>query len=293
MMIHEYKKNNKVLLEGVYDFNLDHIFRCGQGFRWTKEDDGSYTGVVKGKILNVLQENDKVYLNNTNLEDFNNIWYKYFGFDIDYSSIKYKLSQIDEHINNAVDFGCGLRILDQDEWEMLITFILSTNNSINMVKKVIEDLSLKFGDYIGEYNGNKYYSFPTPQQLSKVSIEELRACKTGFRDKYIKSAADMLVNNEVDIYKISNLDTESCISKLKEFSGVGMKVADCVAMFGMRKRDIFPVDIWVKRFLQEFYLDEYMSLPKIRKYSIEKFGGLSSFVQHYLFYYARENSIGK
>lgn len=288
-----YEKDNIVIVENICDFNLNQIFESGQGFRWKKQNDNSYTGVVKGKVINVSQIEDTLYLKNTNMNDFKNIWYKYFALDIDYSDIKDKIIKMDSNLKPALEFGYGLRILDLDEWEMLITFILSTNNSIQMVTKVIDILCERYGDYIGEYQGEKYYTFPTPNKLASLSLDELRKCSTGFRDKYIKSVSEVISNNQFDLYALSNIDTNSCINSLKTLNGVGMKVADCIAMFSMRKRDIFPVDIWMKRVMTELYLDEDMSVPKIRTFAIDKFGDLSSYVQHYLFYYAREKSIGK
>lgn len=288
-----YEENNSVVLEGVEDFNIKHIFECGQCFRWKKEENKSYTGVAKGKILNVEEKGDKIYLNNTNLEDFNNIWHDYFDLGTNYTEIKNKLKEMDEYLDKATDFGWGIRILKQDQWEMLISFIISSNNRIPMIQKAIDNLSKKFGKFIGEYNGKEYYAFPTPQELSRASKEEIRACQTGFRDKYIKSTADAVANNNDNVYGYSMLDTEQCRKELLKFNGVGPKVCDCISLFGMQKYDTFPVDVWVKRVMQEFYVDEDMSLPKIRAYALDKFGELAGFAQQYLFYYARELGIGR
>lgn len=288
-----YEENNSVVLEGVEDFNIKHIFECGQCFRWKKEENESYTGVAKGKILNVEEKGNKIYLNNTNLEDFNNIWHDYFDLGTNYTEIKNKLKEMDEYLDKATDFGWGIRILKQDQWEMLISFIISSNNRIPMIQKAIDNLSKKFGKFIGEYNGKEYYAFPTPQELSRASKEEIRACQTGFRDKYIKSTADAVANNNDNVYGYSMLDTEQCRKELLKFNGVGPKVCDCISLFGMQKYDTFPVDVWVKRVMQEFYVDEDMSLPKIRAYALDKFGELAGFAQQYLFYYARELGIGR
>jgi N-glycosylase/DNA lyase len=288
-----YEKNNEVILEGVTDFDPKHIFECGQCFRWKAQEDGSYTGVAKGRVINVLREGDIVYLKNTNLEDFNNIWKEYFDLDTDYTKIKNELRSMDEYLEKATEFGWGIRILRQDPWEMIISFIISSNNRIPMIQKAIANLSREYGTYIGEYNEVAYYDFPTPEQLNKASIEEIRACSTGFRDKYIKSTTEAVINNHDDVYKYKNLNTEDCIKELTKFNGIGPKVGDCIALFGMQKYDTFPVDVWVKRVMQEFYVEDDMSLPKIRKYAIDKFKDLSGFAQQYLFYYARELGIGR
>ncbi|CEN85519.1 DNA-3-methyladenine glycosylase family protein [Paraclostridium sordellii] len=288
-----YEKDNKVILEGVSDFDPKHIFECGQCFRWKDQGDGSYTGVAKGRVINVSREGDTIYLKNTNLEDFKNIWKDYFDLDTDYSKIKNELRNMDEYLEKATEFGWGIRLLRQDPWEMIISFIISSNNRIPMIQKAIKNLSREYGTYIGSYEDEDYYDFPTPQQLSKASIEEIRACSTGFRDKYIKSTTEEVIKNNDDVYSYRNLSTEDCIKELLKFNGIGPKVGDCIALFGMQKYDTFPVDVWVKRVMQEFYVEDDMSLPKIRKYAIDKFGDLSGFAQQYLFYYARELGIGR
>ncbi len=288
-----YENKNTVILEGVSDFHPKHIFECGQCFRWKAQDDGSYTGVAKGRVINVSREGDKVYFKNTNLEDFNKIWKEYFDLDKDYTQIKNELSKIDKYLEKATEFGWGIRLLKQDPWEMIISFIISSNNRIPMIQKAIANLSREYGTYIGEYDGVDYYDFPTPQQLNKASIEEIRACSTGFRDKYIKSTTESVINNNDNVYEYFKLDTEDCRKELMKFNGIGPKVCDCIALFGMQKYDTFPVDVWVKRVMQEFYVEDDMSLPKIREYAIDKFGKLSGFAQQYLFYYARELGIGR
>lgn len=288
-----YEKENLVIIEGIYDFDPKHIFECGQCFRWKAEEDKSYTGVAKGKVINVSREGNTVYLKNTNLEDFNKIWKSYFDLDRDYKKIKNELKSMDEHLEKATEFGWGIRILRQDPWEMLISFIISSNNRIPMIQKAISNLSREYGTYIGNYNGVDYYDFPTPNQLNKASVEQIRACSTGFRDKYIKATTQRIVDEGENVYKYEELETEDCRKKLMEFNGVGPKVCDCIALFGMQKYDTFPVDVWVKRVMQEFYVEDEMSLPKIRNYAIDKFKDLSGFAQQYLFYYARELGIGR
>lgn len=288
-----YENKNTVILEGVSDFDPKHIFECGQCFRWKVQDDGSYTGVAKGRVINVSREGDTVYLKNTNLEDFNKIWKEYFDLDTDYTQIKNELRKMDEYLEKATEFGWGIRLLKQDPWEMIISFIISSNNRIPMIQKAIANLSREYGTYIGEYDGVDYYDFPTPEQLNNASVEEIRACSTGFRDKYIKSTTESVINNNDDVYEYFKLDTEDCRKELMKFNGIGPKVCDCIALFGMQKYDTFPVDVWVKRVMQEFYVEDDMSLPKIRKYAIDKFGELSGFAQQYLFYYARELGIGR
>ena len=288
------ERDNQIILEGISeDFEPKHVFECGQCFRWLREDDGSYTGVVQGKVINVKKENDLIIFDNTNKEDFENIWFDYFDLGRNYGEIKNQLKVMDEYLEKATEFGQGIRILQQDGWEMLISFIISANNRIPMIQRAINNLSERYGKFIDEYRGKKYYAFPTPEELSKVSVEDIRACQTGFRDKYIKSVVDYVNENNEDVLSYRKLDTGECIKELVKFNGVGPKVADCIALFGMQKYDTFPVDVWVKRVMEEFYVEDNLSLPKIRKFALDKFGDLAGFAQQYLFYYARELGIGR
>ena len=292
MKINIVEKNNQIILKDVRNFEPEHIFECGQCFRWNKEDDGSYTGVAFGKVLNVRKKGSDVILSNTNKEDFENIWYKYFDLDRDYDKVKDKLAE-DDIMKEAIKFGSGIRILKQDSWETLISFITSANNRIPMIKKAIETLSETYGEFIEEYKGKKHYSFPTAETLNKLSVDDIKKCYTGFRGKYILSAANIVDRREIDIYAIENRPTDEARKDLMLFSGVGPKVADCVMLFSMDKEDAFPIDVWVKRVMEYFYLDEDIKLKEIQKYSQNKFGELAGFAQQYLFYYARELGIGK
>ena len=287
------QQGNTVILEDIKHFKPKHIFECGQCFRWIKQEDDSYTGVAMGKVINVKQDGDKIYLDNTTKEDFDNIWYDYFDLGRDYEEMVNTLKVMDEYLEKATEFGEGIRILKQDGWEMLISFIISANNRIPMIQRAINNLSKNYGTYIGEYKGQEYYAFPTSEQLSKASVEEIRACSTGFRDKYIKSTSQTVNDENIDVLEYRKLSTDQCLKELLKFNGVGPKVADCIALFGMQKYDTFPVDVWVKRVMEEFYVEENLSLPKIRKFALDKWGDLAGFAQQYLFYYARELGIGR
>ena len=288
-----YENKNTVILEGVSDFHPKHIFECGQCFRWKAQDDGSYTGVAKGRVINVSREGDKVYFKNTNLEDFNKIWKEYFDLDKDYTQIKNELSKIDKYLEKATEFGWGIRLLKQDPWEMIISFIISSNNRIPMIQKAIGLLSEHYGEFIEEYREVKYYSFPKPESLNGLTVDDLSGCKTGFRAKYIIAAAEIVASKEIDIYALKSMDTEVARKELMRFAGVGPKVSDCIMLFSMGKQDAFPIDVWVKRVMEHFYLDEDTKLKDIQIYADEKFGDLAGFAQQYLFYYARELGIGK
>ena len=201
---------NKITINDVKDFDVKHIFECGQCFRWNKEDDGSYTGVVKNKVINVMQEGSTVEFNN--IDDFETIK-NYFDFDTDYEAIKQTLST-DEIMQEAIKFGHGIRILAQDEWETMISFMISANNRIPMIKKVIENLSTCFGEHICNFRGQDYYSFPTAESLSAASVEEILECKAGFRSPRIKEAASRFLGEKETIYNIRNMTYDEGLSYL-------------------------------------------------------------------------------
>jgi len=287
---------NAIVIKDVRNFELAHIFECGQCFRWYREEKGSYIGVAYGKVIEVEKANNDVILHNATEEDFKNIWGEYFDLYRDYGEIKHK----DDLLAKSVEFGHGIRLLKQDSFEMIVSFIISANNRIPMIKRAIKNISEKWGDPI-EYKGSIYYSFPTVEQLKNATEEELKACGVGFRAKYIKDTVNKIYENSVeqseqykkeyDMLWIKNQQDDICHKMLQNYSGIGAKVADCVMLFSMEKYSAFPVDVWVKRAMQYFYLAPDVSLKKIRDFGRKKFGELSGFAQQYLFYYARENKI--
>lgn len=285
------EKNNGIVIEDIKDFNLSHIFDCGQCFRWNKEDDGSYTGVVKNKVINVEQNGSTAVFDNIGADEFH-IIKEYFDLDTDYTEIK-KSVNTDEIMDEAIKFGEGIRILNQDEWETMISFMISANNRIPMIKKVIENLSASFGDFICNYRGRDYYSFPAAEQLSAAPVEKIQECKAGFRSPRIKEAASRFLKEKDIIYNIKNTNYDEGLSYLKTYAGIGDKVANCILLFSMRQFDTFPVDVWVRRVMQTLYVDKDTKDADIRKFAENKFGKLSGYAQQYLFYYARENGIGK
>ncbi|WP_346888064.1 DNA glycosylase [Clostridium sp. UBA1056] len=283
------EEKGKVILKDVKNFELPHIFDCGQCFRWNRQDNNNYIGVAFGRVIEVEKNGDDVVIYNTDLKDFNDIWLNYFDLERDYSAIKGELEK-DELLKKAVEFGTGIRILQQDPFEMLISFITSANNRIPMIKRAIENISKTYGKAI-EYKSKTYYAFPTLEEFSVATAEDVEALGVGFRAKYIVKALEDLSNGIYNLNEIRLSDDDGCHEGLKNFSGVGPKVADCIMLFSMGKYSAFPVDVWVKRAMQFFYVAPDVSLPKIRQFARDKFGNLSGFAQQYLFYYARENNI--
>ena len=268
---------------------LKYIFDCGQCFRWDKQDDGSYIGVAFSRALKITQSDDTVILHNTSRDDFDKIWFNYFDFNTNYDKIKQTLS-CDPVLKSATEFGGGIRILNQELWECVVSFIISASNNIPRIKKIINTLCLLYGNKI-DYMGKTYYSFPTPQKILSVGIDGLAQIKAGYRDKYIFSAAQFF-NDEFNTSHFDGLDYDQSKKELLRINGVGNKVADCILLFSLSKRNSFPVDVWVKRVIEYFYFDKEQKIEDIQIFSKEKFGELGGYAQQYLFYYAREQKIG-
>jgi N-glycosylase/DNA lyase len=278
-----------VVIKNIKNFELNHVFECGQCFRWNKTETGSFIGVAFGRVIEVEKQNNDLIIYNTNKEEFNNIWLEYFDLNRDYTKIKEELSK-DELLKKSVDFGKGIRILKQEHFELLISFIISSNNRIPMIKRAIATISEKWGEKI-KYKDKVYYSFPTIEKLYDKTIEDFEKCSTGFRAKYIANTCENVYKNNGILEHIFSLNDDECHTELQKFTGVGPKVADCIMLFSMQKYSAFPVDVWVKRAMMHFYVAPDVSLKKIREFGRDKFGNLSGFAQQYLFYYARENNI--
>lgn len=288
-----YEKDNLVILEDVENFDAKAIFTCGQAFRWYEEKNGSFTTVHLGRVLNVLNEDDKVIFKGTNLEEFNEIWIDYFDLNTDYQSIRKSLAN-NKILANAMEYGKGIRILNQNHFEMLISFIISANNMIPRIRKSIEVISMRYGKFICEDENRKYYSFPTVEELSKATVEELREfAKVGFRDKRIFDTVNMIKNENIDLDSFENLETDNLREELFKFSGVGNKVADCIMLFSYKRGEVFPVDVWIKRVMEELFIKEETPVKKISKEADRIFGKYAGYAQQYLFYYGREEKIGK
>ena len=285
--------NDEIVITDLKNFNIKQVVECGQCFRWKKVNENDYIGVAFGKVIEAIQEGDKLRILNSNESDFNNIWIKYFDLERDYDEVKKALAK-DEILSKSVEYGYGIRILNQEPFELLISFIISARNSIPSIQKTVNKICEKWGTPI-EYKGHTYYTFPTPDQLKDATLEEIKETGASFRSKYILDTIGRVnasnKGDEYDLEYISSLEADECHKALQNFMGVGAKVADCIMLFSMGKTSAFPVDVWVKRAMMYFYNAEEGSLNKIRIFARNKFKELSGFAQQYLFYYARENKI--
>lgn len=280
------------ILENCKSFEPEHIFECGQCFRWNKQKDGSYTGIFKQNVVNVKKVDNKIIFRGICKENIKDECIKYFDLNTNYDNIKSKLSNVDNYLKTSIEYGEGIRILNQDLWETLISFIISANNNIPRIKGIIERISKSYGEKI-VWDKAEYYTFPTPQELSKASVEDLRNIGLGFRDVRVYETTKIINENP---NKLKELEDEKDVNKLREellkFPGVGPKVADCVMLFStLKKLEVFPIDVWVRRVMNELYIKNEDE-TKINKKEIEelaktKYGNLAGIAQQYLFYWRR------
>lgn len=285
-------KEQKYIIKNTESFEPTHIFECGQCFRWNKEEDGSYTGVVGHNVLNVKKNENEVTITGLCNEKIEALCKKYFDLATDYEAIKEKLSKKDDNLKISIEYGKGIRILKQDAWEALISFIISANNNIPRIKGIIERISKKYGKTI-KWQGKEYYTFPTPEELSKASVVDLRKLGLGFRDKRVFETTRLVNTKQIDIYELEKIiHTKKLREELLKYPGVGPKVADCIMLFSMRRFEVFPIDVWVRRVMTELYFENETKIEpnnkQILKYAEETFGNLSGLAQQYLFYWRRE-----
>ena len=270
-------KNNNIYIYGAEDFDLPHTLDCGQAFRWVCDEKNVWSGVAYNKFLKLEKLTDgTVVLYNTTAEDFENIWKDYFDFSRDYGEIIKILSE-NSVLKQACEYSHGIRILNQEPFETLCSFIISQNNNIKRIKGIISRLCENFGD-----KKDGYYTFPTAEKLASLTLEDLAVLRSGFRAKYLLDAAQKVANGEVDLKLLKEMNLEDARNQLMKIKGVGPKVADCCLLFSHRHTDAFPKDVWIKRAMEVLFGGE---LPECAK----EYAGIA---QQYIFFYARDTKLG-
>lgn len=278
-------------------FELRDVFDNGQCFRWDENPDKSYTGVFHNIVLNVQNVDCKTIFEGISLKpitqnEFEKEIIEYFDLNRDYNSLKKEISKIDSNLSEAVKYGSGLRLLNQDLFETIISFIISANNNIPRIKGIISRMCNKYGQKI-VWQGNEYYTFPSIDDLVGVNVEDFRSLGMGFRDKYVYNAVQFLKANPNLQEVLNGMETIEAEKTLEQISGVGPKVADCILLFSdVKKLDVFPIDVWVRRVMNELYIhnpdEKKVTNKEIMKVADEKFGNLKGLAQQYLFYWRRE-----
>ena len=266
-----FEKDNEIIKNERF-FILEQTLDCGQCFRFDQNADGVWQGIAFGKRLSCYTSGEDTVLL-CSKEDYLSVWEDFFDLKRDYSDVVSSLSH-DAEVSAAAEIGRGIRILKQDKWETLISFIISQNNNIPRIKKIINSLCVSLGDPV-EGGG---YSFPSAERILEAGEEGLAPIRAGFRVKYILDAAQRVASGNIDLEAISSLSYEEAEMELMRIKGVGKKVASCVLLFGYGFLSAFPIDVWVKRVIEKYYDEDFDPL------SLGEYAGIA---QQYLFYRER------
>ena len=267
-------KDGTMIVKNVTSLDLGETLDCGQSFRWRDNGDGSFTGVAYEKLVTVSMQNGDLHIENTTEQDFEKIWRNYFDLDLDYDSIRSSIGEIHPVLKEASAYAPGIRILRQEPWEALCTFIISQNNNIKRIKGIVDRLCTTFGNKIGDTD---FYTFPKPEILAELTPDDLAPLRAGFRNKYIIDASRKVASGEVDLEKCRNVPYDEARAELCKIKGVGNKVADCTLLFGMHRIEAFPIDVWMRRAMEKLF-------PNMTG---EDFGEYAGIAQQYIFHYAR------
>lgn len=269
-------KNNKIIIRNKEDFNLKHILECGQIFSYKKISENEFVVYSKDKVAKCKELESFVEVESECIDYFIN----FFDLNTDYSKIKNELKQKFPFLSDVIGFGYGIRILKQDPFETIISFIVSANNNIKRIQKILFAIRESYGQNMGSY-----YSFPTIKQMENATIDDYTRLGLGYRAKYIFNAIKQLKN--VDYNVLKQKSTNDLNNFLLSISGVGQKVADCIMLFGFSKQDVFPVDTWIEKVYNKYFESEH-NRKIIREKLLNTFGNLSGYAQQYLFYSQRE-----
>ncbi len=258
-------------------FDLKNTFECGQCFRWEEGADGSYSGIVRGKKLRLFRECGTVIIEGADEAALKSLWNEYFDLDTDYEQLRVEMTRLCPELSQAAAKLNGIRILSQEPWEALCSFIISQNNNIPRIKGIVTRLCEGFGDDIGGA-----YSFPPAERLAGLEPEELAPLRAGFRARYIIDAARKVSSGEVDLSGMKTAPIADCRRELMTITGVGAKVAECTLLYGLHRMEAFPIDVWMKKALASDFAGV----------SPEKLGMTAGIAQQYIFHYTRSGVRG-
>lgn len=260
----------------LYQFDLEKIANSGQCFRIEKIEENSFLLIALQKVLHIEYLGSNYYRFYCNEDDFYSTWYEYFDLGTDYTEYSTAIDDKDTFLKAVANTASGIRILKQDPWEMIVSFIISQRKSIPAIKKCIQALCELCGTEIDDH----IFTFPTPEKVAQLSIEELNSCGLGYRSKYILNTAQKIINEHIDLYSFASLSDEDLLEQLQRFSGVGVKVANCIMLFAYHRISAFPVDVWIQRILDKEYNGAF---------PIERYKGFAGILQQYMFYHAIQN----
>ena len=262
-----------MIINNITDFDLAETLDCGQAFRWKENPDGSFSGVAHGRLITLSLCDGTLEITGADEQDYHGIWEEYFDLSRDYASIKNSLAQLHPTMKEASEYAPGIRILSQEPWEALCSFVISQNNNIPRIKLIIGRLCESFGEPIAE----GWYSFPSAEKIASLTEEELAPIKAGFRNRYILDAARKVSSGDIQLEPLRTAPIEDARQELMRIKGVGIKVANCTLLYGLHRLDCFPLDVWMKRAMVTLF-------PELTPEDFGEYGGIA---QQYIFHYSR------
>lgn len=268
------------------DINLEDTITCGQCFRFIKNVDESFTLILDDRVITIKQINNNLIVDSNNYDNLEEKIIEYFDLNNNYNEINKHLLEVDNILSDAINKSKGFKILKQNPFEMLISYIISQNNNVKRIMTSVEKLSKKYGKKI-IFNNNEYYLFPNYDNLKNIELTDLSDIGVGFRDKYIINALKLIKNKTIILEEIYSMNTDEALQYLELIKGVGPKVASCILLFGYAKYDVFPVDTWVIQAMQKLYKEITPTQKEIIKFAKIKYGKYSGIALQYLYHYMR------
>lgn len=280
----------KELVLKVDCFNLKYTLECGQCFRWKEISTNEYVGVISDRVVRIKQIKDKLYILSSEENNLEEVIRNYFDLNADYRIIEDTISKIDDNILTAVKNTSGIRILNQAPFETLISYIISANNNIIRISRAVNEIAKRYGKKI-TFENEEYYLFPTVNELTDVTEEDFKECGVGFRDRYIVHTIDNILNSNTDLDSLNSMTTDTARKALMCLMGVGPKVADCILLFAYDRKEVFPIDVWVKKIMERLYFKQNMPIKDILKYANDNYNEYAGIIQQHLFYNVREGML--
>lgn len=271
-------------------FNLKYTLECGQCFRWENIGDDEYIGVIQDRVIRIKQEDNKIYVWSSLTENLEIVIKEYLDLNKDYILLEKTIAKLDKNVEESLKYTSGIHILNQPLFETIISYIISANNNIKRISRSVKDISKKYGKKV-VFEDKEYYLFPTLDEISNITMDDLLECGTGFRARYIKNTVKYFIDNKEFLNELENLDTIEARKSLTSLMGVGPKVADCILLFSLKRSEVFPVDVWVKRIMEKLYFEGETSIKEISLFANDKFGKYAGIVQQHLFHNVREGNI--
>lgn len=263
-----------LVFSDVTDLDLAETLDCGQSFRWILQPDGSFAGVAYGRSVKVRMDGSTLYIDGAEERD-RELWSNYFDLSEDYGRIRSEISLIHPVLREAAAYAPGIRVLRQEPYEALCTFIISQNNNIKRIKGIVQRLC----ELLGERLPDGAFAFPEAEKLAALNPDDLAPLRAGFRNRYLIDAARKAADGDVDLEKCRSCDYDEARNELMQITGVGVKVADCTLLFGLHRIEAFPLDVWMKRAMAKLF-------PGMTP---DDFGQYAGIAQQYIFHYSRMN----